>query len=306
MARFELIRQQIDLRKGAWPGGWRSLLKRDGRTVLGFTQGHERAYLYPVLTPAGALATSEHPADHPHHNSVWIAADHVNVVMPTSEAVPDEGTYNFYVNEVFQGRAPGCIRETAIEGEVIDDEAFRVVQSLDWRGPGEWGVAVGRVLAQERRATELHWHERGAAIDIVSEMAATDWDLEFGPTRHAWFGVRVAETMSVTEGGRLIDAAGRNGGTAITGQSAPWIDLTGQVGGGRKAGIAVFPDPGTAWDPWFATDWGTVAVNPIQRAGRTLARGEKLRYRLRLVVHDGLAPADIAVAYKDYKQECGA
>ena len=77
-----LTEDVVALPTGAWAGAHRRTLRHDGRPVLALTQGKHRAYVYPLFTPEGYAVTSEHPADHPHHNSFWIAADHVYCRMP--------------------------------------------------------------------------------------------------------------------------------------------------------------------------------------------------------------------------------
>jgi len=300
---FTLTRPALDLPKGAWAQGWRTLLKADGRTVLGFTQGRMRNYLFPVMSPAGFLVTSESPADHPHHNSVWVGADHFNAHLPAAKGRTEEATYNFYIDDVFQGRAPGRILETDISSETVAGDRHAVQQLLDWRGPREWGAPDGRVLARETRTTVFGMADDVITIDITSSLRPTDQAITIGPTRHAWFGVRVAESMNVTEGGRLIDAEGRAGGAQVSGEHAPWIDLSGHVGGGQRAGIAIFPDPRQSWDAWFASDWGTVAINPFLRNAREIAAGEDATYAMRLLVHDGFEEGRIAEAYAHYTKE---
>lgn len=303
MPDFALERPTLDLPTGAWAQGWRTLLRADGSTLLGFTQGRMRNYLFPVMSPAGVVVTSESPADHPHHNSVWVGADHFNAHLPAAGGRTEEATYNFYIDDVFQGRAPGRILETGIDGQAQGGNRFAVRQTLDWRGPQEWGAPDGRVLAREIRTTLLTIAENAVMIDVASALRPTDQAVTIGPTRHAWFGVRVAESMNVNEGGRLIDAEGRSGGAQVSGGRAPWIDLSGGVGGGRRAGIAIFPDPRQRWDAWFATDWGTVAINPVLEQSRTVEAGEEALYAMRLLVHDGLAEGRIAESYDAYARK---
>lgn len=302
MTDFKLTRETLDLPQGAWAQGWRSLLTHGDRPILGLTQGPRRAYLYPVLTPKGFAVTSESPGDHPHHNSVWIAADHIHARMITDGRHDDLGTYNVYVDDVFQGRAPGTISETAITGAQLADGTYRIVQTLTWRGPREWGAPKGRSLLVEKRVTDIIAATAATAIDISTTLTATDWALTVGPTRHALFGVRVAETMSLGGRGRLIDADGREGGAAVSGRRAAWVDYSGPVGGGHRAGIAVLPAPETDWAPWFATDWGTVAVNPVGETALELAPGDAAKYALRLIVHDGVEPVAIERAWQTYRR----
>jgi len=262
-----------------------------------------RSYLFPVLSPAGFAVTAESPADHPHHNSVWVGADHFNAHLAAANGRTEEATYNFYIDDVFQGRAPGRVLETDIGGEINGGDRFQVRQELEWRGPNEWGAPAGRILARETRTTRWGTNGDATTIDISSMLRPTDQAITIGPTRHAWFGVRVAESMNVNEGGRLVDADGRAGGAQVTGETAPWIDLSGSVGGDHSAGIAIFPDPRQDWDAWFASDWGTVAINPFLEEGCDVAAGEDINYAMRLLVHDGLDEGRIAEAYAQYTEE---
>jgi hypothetical protein len=62
----------------------------NGRFITAFNQGATRNYLYPVYTPAGQAVTDKTPVDHPHHRSIWVAAELVN-------------GYNFYVESIYGG-----------------------------------------------------------------------------------------------------------------------------------------------------------------------------------------------------------
>lgn len=303
MPEFQLTRPTLDLPKGAWAQGWRTLLQADGKTLLGFTQGRMRSYLFPVMSPAGFAVTAESPADHPHHNSVWVGADHFNAHLAAANGRTEEATYNFYIDDVFQGRAPGRIHQTDITGAAAGADGFQVRQLHEWRGPVEWGAPAGRVLAIETRTTALAIAGDIITLDITSSLRPTDQALTIGPTRHAWFGVRVVESINVNEGGRLVDADRRSGGSRVTGERAPWIDLSGPVASDQRAGIAIFPDPRQNWGAWFASDWGTVAINPFLDQARTIEAGEDAEYGMRLVVHDGLNEDRIAQAYRRYDEE---
>src|SRR5690606_3174174 len=114
----------------------------------------------------------------------------------------EEYTYNFYVGETFQGRAPGRIAGTAIAGRTAGS-GYEIVQDLDWRGPPEWAAPAGRVVARERRTLVISTGPTRHRIDVVSEFTAADFALKLGPTRHAWFNARVADGMTVTSGGTL-------------------------------------------------------------------------------------------------------
>ena len=95
--------------------------------------------------------TTECPADHPHHNSFWIAADHVHCRMPVAHGGYEDYTYNFYVDETFQGRAPGQIVETDIKAEVESGDALCVLPSR-WNGavPSNGRLPLGALRRAKR------------------------------------------------------------------------------------------------------------------------------------------------------------
>jgi len=300
--RYSLTDDSIALPKGAWARTHRRTLRKDGRPILALTQGRCRSYVYPLFTPAGFPVTTECPADHPHHNSFWIAADHVHCRMPVAAGGHEDYTYNFYLDETFQGRAPGQIIETDLNAESADNDSLRITQSLEWRGPIEWAAPSGRLAARETRTLLIGSKPNMHVIDVESHLASADWDFTLGPTRHAYFNVRVADTMIVAFGGVVQDDAGRTGGEAITGNRSRWVDFSGPVGGGETAGLAVFPDPRDHDDlSWFVADWGVVTVGPFRLKGRLVSRGQELVARYRVIVHDGSAlDADVAREFDIY------
>jgi hypothetical protein len=303
--RFSLTDDLITLPKGAWARTQRHFLRRDGKPVLAFTQGRQRSYIYPLFSPAGYPVTTECPADHPHHNSFWIAADHVHCRMPVAHGGHEDYTYNFYVDETFQGRAPGQIVETDIKADVVGSDALRVTQSLEWRGPIEWAAPAGRIAARETRTLLITSGPDMHILDVESRLKSDQWDFTLGPTRHAYFNVRVADSMIVQFGGVVQDDAGRTGGEAITGTKSRWVDFSGPVGGGRTAGLAVFPDPRDHEDlSWFVADWGVVTVGPFRIKGRLVTRDQELVARYRVVAHDGSAKdAKIHKLFEAYLEE---
>ncbi|MDP6706052.1 MAG: PmoA family protein [Alphaproteobacteria bacterium] len=284
---FSFEADTIRLPKGAVARAHRHTLRSGGRVLLALTQGPFRPYIYPLYTPSGQQVLEESPADHPHHNGVWVGSDHVHCRFPLDGGRHEDGTYCFYVNETFQGRARGRIESTAVAGAALDDGGFEIRLSAQWRGPCEWGAPEGRVLATEERTVAVHSGGDAHVIDLASELRPTEWELGLGPTRHAYFGIRAAESMRVTAGGRLSDAAGAADQEAISAGSAAWVDYSGPLAAGAEAGIAILAGAGFEPPGWFATDWGVVQLNPFARAERRLAPGNSWRATARLVVHDG-------------------
>ena len=204
LENFSLEGDQVALPKGAWAQSHRLNVRWRGRDVTALSQGAFRAYLYPVFTPAGFAITSESPLDHPHHNSLWIGADHVNCYLPFAGGALEEANYNFYVNDIFQGRAPGRIFGVDVEAEEMAADHLRLVQTLHWQGPIEWGAPERRTLAVETRTIDIRPGETANLFDVRSQLRAAEWDLHIGPTRHAYF--RAAD-----DGGAAGDGRGDDG-----------------------------------------------------------------------------------------------
>lgn len=291
MTGFTVGGEAVDLPAGAFAHARRVDVRHTGRHVLSLSQGVWRACLHPVYTPAGVAVTSESPVDHPHHNAVWLAADRVTAHLPFAGGESEAACYNFYVNDTFQGRAPGRIVGTALRHEP-DGDRLRLTQALEWRGPAEWGATEGRVILEETRVIDIRCDDDATILDLRSQLQPTEWDVTLGPTRHAYFGVRVIESLRESHGGTMSDSAGQVGAEAISGSVSAWVDTTGPVGGGRQAGVALMPHGDSAGHPWFVTDWGTMTVNPLVDAARQVRCGDRVPFGARIVTHDGLADPD--------------
>jgi Family of unknown function (DUF6807) len=293
MSDFALVSDIISLPKGAWAKAHRNRLRYRNQTVLALTQGEFRSYVFPLVTPSGFVVTAEGPADHPHHSGMWIASDHVHLLMPAADGLTEEYTYNFYVNDTFQGRAPGRIVEVSAEGRDLDKDRFEITQRLEWRGPREWGADNGRLAARETRTISVEAGERRHRIDVTSQLIGGDFAMRLGPTRHAYFNVRVADTMIVSNGGVVADDHGREGGQQVSGVGARWIDFSGPVGGGATAGVSVIPHPSGKREPfWFVADWGVVTVGPFREYELELDSGQTFESCYTVLVHDGPPDTD--------------
>lgn len=281
----------IALPQGAWARTHRRYLRDDARLVLGLTQGDFRNYVFPLFTPAGCLVTSESPADHPHHQSMWMGADHVHALVPAGEGRVEEYTYNFYVNDVFQGRAPGRIVERDCAFAAGPGSIAVLRQRLDWQGPAEWAAPDGRRILDEQRTYAVAQTSDATLLRVRSTLQALGWPLRLGPTRHAWFNVRVAESMPAQAGGRALNEQGTPIGATQT-PSAEWIDCVGPVGHGREAGIALMPLTDLEDGAWFVADWGVLTWGAFRRRERLLAVGQTLQQEACVIAHDGdIGPA---------------
>ncbi len=292
---FTFDQANIALPQGAWARTHRRYLRNDGRLVLGLTQGDFRSYVFPLFTPAGHLVTSEAPADHPHHQSLWLGADHVHALVPASEGQTEEYTYNFYLDEVFQGRSPGRIVERACIFETDAGGAAIIRQELDWRGPVEWAAPTGRQILRESRVMLVRQTGDATALRIRSTLQSGEWQVRLGPTRHAYFNARVGESMQIQAGGRALNERGETVDSTQT-PDADWIDYIGPVGDGREAGVALMPltDRDQGW--WFVSDWGVITWGPFRRSARSLDPEHAVVQEVCVIAHDGdIGPARLSM-----------
>lgn len=290
MKRFTVEPDRVDLPTGASAGARRTWIRYDGRIIAALSQNAYRAYIYPLLTPGGVSVTAESPIDHPHHNSITIGSDHFDCLFVYDRSRVERGTYNFYVNDTFQGRAPCSIVSTAVDSIEMAEDRLRIDQRLEWRGPVEWGAPNRRVLARETRTIDIQPGKTVNIVRIDSRLEPADWDILIGPTRHAYFTVRMADGLRVIDGGTIVDADGRRDVQGINGNTASWVDLYGMGPHGREAGAAIIPHPSSLQTAWYAHDWGSVAVNPFLHEQGSLRRGGSMDVGVTIVAHDGPTP----------------
>lgn len=303
MKRFSVEPDRVDLPPGATAGARRTWIKRDGRPIAALSQNAYRAYIYPLFTPSGVSVTAESPIDHPHHNSVTVSADHFDCLFVYDGHRTERGTYNFYVNETFQGRATGRIAATSVDWEETGDETLRLVQSLEWQGPIEWGAPQRRVLAKETRTIDIRTTEESNILGIRSRLEPTEWDIIIGPTRHAYFTIRMADGLRVVDGGRIADADGRSAVQHINANSAAWIDMSATGPHGRKVGVTVVAHPSPLPTGWYAHEWGTVAVNPFLNEEQSIRIGDALELGVTVAAHDGPASRDVLGSVYDVRDQ---
>lgn len=284
--RFTLEPMDVALPRGAYAGGGRDVLRYDGRPVCAFTRGMFRPCLHPVWTPAGYNVTAEQPADHPHHRGIWVACDHVGLMVDGPDGT-ERYDYNFYVDEVFQGRAPGHIAQVTLHLVAQAEEQALIEQNLDWIGPPEWGAKTGRHVLRERRWTAISLCQDAFIFDITTDILPAGNDaVTLGPTRHAWFNARLAEAISLDNKSRPIDDRGCKGADEIGKSGASWVAYGGPVGGGAQAGIVVVPQSDNK-TRWFVADWGVITVGAIRGRSQPLAVGQSWRSMCRFVAYDG-------------------
>ena len=264
-------------------------------------QTYAKPILYPVNGPGGISMMRNHPMrkgvegeadDHPHHKSIWFAHGDVNGISFWHE----------------KGR---IVHQRVLE-LVADPTHPSFSTDNAWIGPD------GQTVCTDTTRVTFHAFPGGRAIDLDVTVHASHGDVKFGDTKEGTMAIRTHPRLRLTpvSGGTETEAIAVNSegdsGKSIWGKSARWVDYSGTIEG-RRLGIAIFDHPDNLRHPttWHARDYGLVAANPFglyhfkkmpRGAGDfTLANGQDLQFRYRIVIHDGDAEeAHIEKRYKAY------
>ncbi|HEV7216227.1 MAG TPA: DUF6807 family protein, partial [Chloroflexota bacterium] len=152
-----------------------------------------------------------------------------------------------------------------------------------------WVAKAGaRLLTERRRFTVTPDVQQGMAnaLDIASEIIASEGPLVLARETHSFLGVRVADSIDVEDGGRAVNSAGDENEEGAMGKVARWLDYSGQVAG-QPAGITIMHHPANPPTPFFCRNYGTMLSNLTLHEPLSIPAGERLRQRWRILVHDG-------------------
>ncbi len=247
--------------------------QHDGREILRYHFGAAapKTYCWPLIGPAGrSVIRIGHPHDpvsHRHHRGIWVAHANVN------------GT-DFWGED-----AGGTIRHEAIELLEDGPKCARLAARNIWLSPkGE------RLMTEKRIISAMHLPGDECAVDVVLEFLASEGEVTFGETPFGFLGVRVAKTMGVADGGgTIINSEAGKGEEGTFWKQAKWLDYSGHIAPGRWNGITFLDHPTNPRHPtyWHTRRDGWMGASFTLKEPYVLAKGDKLKLRYRLVVHDG-------------------
>ena len=273
----------------------------DGKPFTTFHFGSDagKPFLSPLRSASGKVVSRLFPMeivpgesrDHLHHRGLWFSYDDINGVK-------------FWENDPSYTK-PRMGRIVVRKADWKDgDKSGTLTAAIEWLDP------EGKALLAENREMIFHADPKLRIIDFnITLTAATA--VTIGDTKEGAFAIRLAENFTERKGGKIVDAEGRTGMRNVWGKRAPWVDYTGEVDG-ERLGVAIFDHPRNPTYPtrWHARDYGLFALNPFgqnafdpdaEARQMKLAKGEKLVFRWRVVIHPGDAETGgVADLYKQF------
>jgi hypothetical protein len=262
-------------------------------------EARKKPAIHPLRSPAGHTLTRMQPDDHPWHRALWFTIKYV-------------GDDNFW-----EEQPPyGVLRHESPPELVGPDDAGRVgiAGRVTWTRPDRETTAIVEV----RRLTHVPLGDHAYAIDVDTMLTATtDTVLDRTPfTTWGGYGGLALRGRGDWHDTRLMLDDGEPRERAI-GVPSRWCDLTGPVGESGAddpvAGIAFLDHPDSPRHPvpWYASTraatygdegWSNfVNAAFLFHEALPLPADEPLRFRYRVVVHDGWwDAARIDAAWEEY------
>ena len=186
--------------------------------------------------------------------------------------------------------------ETGGEKAVITDECI-------WKRPD------ADAPIKDKRVITVSTSENGSyVLDFEIEMEML-MDVTILKTNHSLFSARIAEDLTVKQGGVMVNSTGDSTEKETFGTPSPWMDCYGSRKTGVE-GIAILQHPSNRWYPskWFTRDYGFMSPTPMwwpeNGESQLFSKGETVSLRYRVIVHKGTAQeADIAGEFEKYRKE---
>jgi len=264
-----------------------------------------KPYLHPLRAATGTYVTRMWPMqdvpeeqgttkDHKHQRGLWLAHEGVNGI-------------DFWNNEAsYTTPNRGRIVLRSLGAITSGKEKGTLTVTFDWVNP------TGDTLVREDRVMTFYSNPALRTIDLDVTLTALR-DVTFGDKKDGFFGIRLRPALQEDTGtGRIVNADGLASEKQLWGKTSDWCDYSGQIAS-EKVGIAIFDHPENPRHPprWHARAYGLFAENPFglavftgdtsQNGAMTVASGQHLRFRYRVIIHPGDAvSAGIADLWKQY------
>lgn len=281
-----------------------------------------KPYLWPIRAASGTYVTRMWPmekvaeefdgdnykwaknrkADHQHQRGLWFAHDTVSTTEGDKTVKLD-----FWNNE-FDYKTPnrGKIMLTKLGDVRSGKDQGSIAATFDWSP-----IDGGAPLLTESRVMTFSGDAKTRTVDLDITLKALR-QVTFGDGKDGTLGIRLRPMLQEDMGtGTISNADGMVKEPALWGKPSNWCDYSGDING-EKLGIAILDNPANPNHPvrWHARAYGLFAANPfgansfdktLPKASMTLEPGQSIRFRYRIVIHEGDAKAaNVAAMWDKY------
>lgn len=277
-----------------------------------------RPYLHPLRSASGRIVNRSVPAgqlpgettDHPHHAGLFYGHGDVNGfnywAVQNVPTAPSKATANF-----------GRIVVTKVGPVTSGKTSGSIDAVLTWLKPD------GAPLLTETRRMIFHAHPELRIVDFDFDFAAIG-EVTFRDTKEGTFAMRMATALeeppakekpgALPRTGTLVNAQGGRREANVWGRRSEWVDYSGEIDG-ERVGVTMMDHPENPRHPtyWHSRGYGLHSINPFgvhdflndkNRDGSlTLAPGQHVRFRYRVVIHPGYPPSKIAELYRAFAKQ---
>ena len=133
----------------------------------------------------------------------------------------------------------------------------------------------------------------GYWIGYDSVFSSKDQDFYFGDQEEMGLGIRISSSITVKNGGAMLNNLGERDEAGTWGKAAHWLDYFGTIEG-REVGMMLMGHPENFRQPWFhSRNYGACVLNPFGRKAMKkgpvskliVKKGESFRFRAAVFIH---------------------
>jgi hypothetical protein len=253
---------------------------------------------HPLNTPAGERLTDLAPGDHHHHRGVFLAWHSMDFreeadfsafgpLRPThGQNISRADFWGWGEFAPTQGR---IIKNRKIELVKADAEQAELAIHNDW-------IIKDRVVMVEKTIAKVREQDAVYIIDLDYRLTP-NLDLTLNQTAFGGFCVRArndGDSYYATSEGKVKLPDPHYSVPELNWPGKRWYDYTINIENGRTIGVGTIDHPDNPPSTWhnpryvWMVNPCIVAAEPVQAE-----KGNTLRLRYRLVVHDGPTPTDL-------------
>ena len=259
------------------------LFRRSGRPIAKYNYGLVRkqpgrssvydrtAYFHPVWAPCGQIITDDFPKSHLHQRGLFLAW--------TKARIGDYKDADFWNLGDRRGKTLHKRLDHVVSGPVFG--GFVAYNEC---------VADDRVAIKETWVTRVYAQPAGPwIVDVEVRHTATEKAVALEKYAYGGMAYRGRPDWSRRKRPRIEASDGYNIKKGFT-ENARWVDMAGDLPGGKTGGLTMLDHPS---NPTYPTAARIHPKNPYfclaftRRAPYTIEAGTSLELRYRCVVHDG-------------------